>query len=48
MGGGWVQEGGGKKTWVFLMVSSRLHPGLVGNPTCEGMDASVTCRPSAK
>jgi hypothetical protein len=29
MGGGWVREGGGKKTWVGLMVSSRLHPALV-------------------
>jgi hypothetical protein len=23
-----VREGGGKKTWVFLMVSSRLHPAV--------------------
>jgi hypothetical protein len=23
-----VREGGGKKTWVGLMVSSRLHPAL--------------------
>jgi hypothetical protein len=42
MGGGWVREGGGKKTLggpdgVFPPPSC-----IGGGPTCGGMDASVT------
>jgi hypothetical protein len=31
-----VREGGGKKTWVFLRVSSRLHPAFGGWPDLRG------------